>query len=548
MNSFEDLITKYSFLSEGMYHINKAGVWACEMEDGEWKLKKTICKKPLLPTAILDNPDDSVQKVEISYWDMNRWKKLMFPREVMTNRNKITQLANSGIPVGTDNARELALFFNHSLGAYDEKIPRKTALNHLGWVDVETEDGEEKVFAPYTNRVVFDDLNDNGSLFKAVSKKGNRDEWISMMRELRKNIPMRLTMAASFASPLIEIVGENPFILHLWGGTGSGKTVSILVAMSIWGNPKMGKLTRTMNMTVNSMLSTAAFLNSLPFAGDELQTIKSKWGNYDDLIMCVTEGINRGRMRFDKILPSFSWNCAFIFSGEEPCVKEDSGGGAVNRVVQIEASQQIVKEGNKTANFVRQNYGLVGEEYVGVLRNIQDMVKSSYEETKNTLLECSNTTEKQAGAMALLMTADYLASRQFWDDEPILTVDDVKQYLADANTVDQTERAWNYVCSMIAQFGSNFDKDSREVWGRIEDGEVYIIKSVLTDRMAKAGYDFDACKRKWCDKGYIIKDRHGRIQHYVSINGKPAYCVRIMMPILMNEHENMTDYNGQLPF
>ncbi len=545
---FENLITEFSFLSDKQYHIDRNGVHTMKFADETWTMDKTICAMPILPTALLDNPDDAIQKVEISYWDMNRWKKQIVPRETLTNKSKITALANYGISVGSNNATPLAKYFNDLLGQFGDQIPRKTALSHLGWIDVETETGTDKVYAPYTDRVVFDGQSDNGILFKSISRKGDRSEWIKTVGELRKNIPMRLTLAASFASPLVEIVGENPFILHLWGGTGSGKTVALLVAMSVWGNPKMGRMTRTLNMTVNSMLSTAAFLNSFPFAGDELQTIKTRWGNYDNIVMCLTEGVNRSRMKFDKLMPTLSWNCAFLFTGEEPCIKEESGGGAVNRVIQIEATEQIVEDGNGTASFVKENYGHVGEEYIGVVRNIKDVVKGFYKDTKKQLLEASNTTEKQAGAMALLMTADYLASNQFWDSEKQLSIDDVKQYLADVSTVDQSERAWNFVCGMIAQFGANFEAESRETWGKIEHGEVYILKTVLTDRMTKAGFDFDACKRNWSKKGYVKRDKHGRVQHYISIGGKSAYCVCLIVPSVDSSDVEMTDYTGQLPF
>ena len=65
------------------------------------------------------------------------------------------------------------------------------------------------------------------------------------MLSLRENIYLRLQMAASFASPIIEKVNGLPFVFHLWGGTGTGKTVGLMTAMSIWGNPRMGKTVRT---------------------------------------------------------------------------------------------------------------------------------------------------------------------------------------------------------------------------------------------------------------------------------------------------------------
>ena len=50
-----------------------------------------------------------------------------------------------------------------------------------------------------------------------------------------------MMMAASFASVLLEPLKVLPFVLHLWGTTGTGKTVALMVAMSIWGNPQNGR-------------------------------------------------------------------------------------------------------------------------------------------------------------------------------------------------------------------------------------------------------------------------------------------------------------------
>lgn len=59
-------------------------------------------------------------------------------------------------------------------------------------------------------------------------------------------------MAASFASVLLEPLGCLSFVFHLWGGSGTGKTVGMMVAASVWGNPAEGALTRTLNSTPNA--------------------------------------------------------------------------------------------------------------------------------------------------------------------------------------------------------------------------------------------------------------------------------------------------------
>ena len=84
-----------------------------------------------------------------------------------------------------------------------------------------------------------------------------------------------------------------------------------------------------MNATQVSLGRTASFLHSVPFAGDELQIIKSRWDNYDQLIMFLTEGIDRGRGKaYGGIEELKQWRCCFLFSGEEPITKDGSGGGA----------------------------------------------------------------------------------------------------------------------------------------------------------------------------------------------------------------------------
>lgn len=540
-------------LKLGSYRIEeKSGIKKVKYKAGEDGQPEpigaeVICKKPIIPTAIMDNNDTQTQKVEVAVYDKKRWRMVVLNRERLTNKSKVVQLADYGFPVGSDNAGELARYFNSVLADSDESLPRKTALSVMGWA--EDEDGN-KLFMPFTDEIGFDGSDAYGALFNAISQKGTESEWIEYVAPLRENLELRLTMAASFASPIVELVGENPFVLHLWGGTGSGKTVSVLVAMSIWGNPKMGCLTRTMNMTKNSMLSTAAFLNSIPFAGDELQTIKSRWQNYDDLIMQVTEGIDRGRMSYDKLNETKSWRCAFLFSGEEPCVKFDSGGGAVNRVIQIECKGKMVQSGNKVANFVRSHYGTVAPRFVEILQSGRYDLNVLYESYVNDIMSSCDTTDKQAGAMALLLTADFIASTSFWPSEQQISIKDVEQYLASASNVDVTERAYNYLCGTVSENSANFDPDtSRTVWGRNEkDGTVLINKGTMVRLLHDAGFDFEACKLKWQRNGYIEKNKTGRYQYYTSLNGVPTYCIKLRMPAEETESESMTDYTGKIPF
>lgn len=487
--------------------------------DGVYSGEKCVCRVPIVPTAILQNMDSGIEKVELTFRKGGRWKKVVAARSVTASKNAILKLADSGVEVNSENAALMVKYIAACIGEHMNEIPTHDSKSVMGWVDGK--------FMPYDADIAFDGAEQFGYLFNAIRKRGSLDEWVEGVAPLRKTLALRLTMAASFASPLIEVIGENPFVFHLWGGTGTGKSVALLVAMSIWGDPAFGKLTRTMNMTANSMLSTAAFLNNLPFAGDELQTIKSRWGNYDNLIMQITEGIDRGRMTYDKLNETRSWKCSFIFSGEEPCIKAASGGGAKNRVIEVECDGKVVEQGNLAANFVKQHYGVAGPWF---LENLdRDLVRELYEDHFEELLS-TGTTDKQAGAGALLLTADDIASQLLWPDEQDLRAEDIARFLSSSEEVDVAERAYQFICDIVAENVTNFHSDARVSWGRFDGPYVYINRSVLDRLLTDAGYDLGAALSKWEYKGYIVRYNGKALRHMKRINGVPTSCIKLLLP------------------
>lgn len=526
-DSYETLMTEMGDkVVMGDWHISRdGGVWLSEPQvrkgDVVGYTTKVASPIPILPLSLLYNADSFIEKVEIGVYKSHRWKRIIADRATIANKSAIIKLANDGVEVNTGNASALVKYFGDVIAQSLETLPRKTAKSVMGWID-------DDKFMPYTDAAVFDGDDNYGYLYRSIEQAGSLEEWCEFVRPLRKKIEVRLCMAAAFASPLIERVAENPFVLHLWGKTGTAKTVSLMVAMSIWGNPAIGKLTRTMNMTTNSMLSTAAFLRNLPFAGDELQTIKERWGNYDKLIMCITEGIDRGRMTYDKINETKAWKCSFLFSGEEPCIKLESGGGAKNRVIEVELRDKLIECGNETTSFVREHYGTAGPKFIEAVKMYN--VASLYRAVFNEILELCDTTDKQAGSMALMLVADRMASALFWPDEQLIGVGDVAMYLASAKDVDIAERAYQFVCDLIVENGSNFMSDAKITWGRMENDAVYFITNVLDRELKSAGFDFAAVRNTWIERGYLLKYRDGRCRWMVRINGMVSSCVKLQMP------------------
>jgi uncharacterized protein (DUF927 family) len=481
---------------------------------------KEASRMPILPVELLENMDSGIEKVNIAYLKDSLWRNVICERVTVASNTKIVELANKGIDVTTANSKLLVEYLYDCITLNQDIIPRYKSISRLGWV--------ENKFMPYDLDIKFDGEKENKYLFESVCQKGDFEKWVEFTSKLRKNKYLRLQMATSFASVLVEKVNALPFILHLWGGTGSGKTVGMIVAMSIWGNPIVGKLTRTMNMTQNSMLSTAAFLRNIPFAGDELQIIKDKFNTYDQLIMKVTEGVDRGRMSYDRINETKIWKCTFLFTGEDPCTKDSSGGGVKNRVIEIDCTDgRVVENGNEVINFISENYGHAGIVFIEGIKK-EDVLTRYIETFKSVMKEC-DTTEKQAMSMSLILLADELSCKYIYKNEVPLKVSDIKEFMFSEDEVDVTERAYQLVMNLIECNINKFKKsDSSEVWGRIDDdsGEILVNKKVLSDIMNNENLDLNSMLKSWAKKGYVVKNTQGKYAHRTTCHTKTADYIK----------------------
>ena len=489
-------------------------------------ITSVACPHPILPVERYINIDTDTEKVKLAFFKDGRWRELTVDVGIVLNKNSIIQLADRGVLVTSESAKDLVRYLSETISLNSQEIPLYRSIGRMGWIEGD--------FIPYNDAVKYDGDADFKSIYENVRECGSYDVWLEHIRELRQDINIRLVLAASFASPLIEVVGALPFILHLWGTTGFGKTVSLMVASSVWGNPEMGCLTRTMNMTANAMARTACFLYNIPFCADELQQIKQNWSTYDSLIMYLTEGIDRGRAKArGGVEQTKTWRNSFIFTGEEPITKGASGGGVKNRVIEVECESKIIADGNHTANLVKSNYGHAGKLFIAHLSHLIETDKQSIIDEYKTLfkgiLEVTDTTDKQALSMALMLLADEIACECIFEDEP-LTIEQIKGYVVSESVVRVEDRAYDELVSLIGRNVNKFSEFSSDAWGKIAENVATINKQVLEQELVKLGFDFGSVKKGWDKRGYIIKNSVGRYVHQTRVNGVKGNYIKIQLP------------------
>ena len=149
--------------------------------------------------------------------------------------------------------------------------------------------------------------------------------------------------------------------------------------------------------------------------------------------------------------------------------------------------------------------------------------------------------------MALILLADRIVTDIFFKTESPLTVEDVKQYLATDQQVSVAERAYSYICDAIAENINKFNADSNSgVWGLAEGDAVYINKSVLSRLLNEEGYDFEAVRREWGQKGYMKKAPDGKYRWTKYIKSQSFMCFKIVTGDI--EQETLFEEDDELPF
>ena len=527
-------------LKTGPYHITTSGIIK-EVENKDTVQLVDIFPAPVLPVGILTNIETGYVKTRLWWKPANRKaREEIFENRILADKSKILMLADRGLPVDSLNALDLVEYLSVIRAKNGAAIPNEDSVSSLGWHN------NNKTFAPYDQEQIIDNITENITIYRSIKSKGTFEEWADFMAQRLTDKRLHIVMAASFGSVILRLVGALPFILHFWGKTGTGKTVALMAAASVWGNPEAGAYLRSMDATTNAVMKLAGFLRNLPVVADEMQTVRDREGDYDKFIMRVTEGIERGRLNADSSLkPLQEWSTIFITSGEEPIVNIKSGAGAVNRVIEVELEpdQPLFpgEMGNEVANFCREHYGTAGPELICQIKKLgPELLKEAYKSCSKNLMG-NNITAKQALSAAAILTGSRLMCNLVFKGklEPLQTCD-IVPYLKTELTVDPAERAYSTLINLFAANRNRFESKrdtgtmiyeyepgQGETWGKVFDGGYFVNKSILERELQNIGFQFDAVKKAWAGKGYLIKDSQGKYSHQRTEAG--VYCNYIYM-------------------
>ena len=528
---------------------------ALELDCGGWTATDTgiygtdkmgfevvACYHPIMPVQRLVNVDTREHKVMLAYRLSRRWDIVIVDRNVISDSRSIIGLSKYGIMVNSETGKALVRYLADVEQLNYDLIPEVSSVGRLGWI-------EEYGFSPYEEELVFDGEETYRTRFESIQEHGSREAWLDCARAGRSgktpgNVIARIVLAASFASVLVGPCRCLPFFVHLWGGSETGKSLSLVLAASVWANPEIGVYIQTFNATEVGKELGAAFCNSLPLIIDELQLVKDNRKDFDRMIYQLSEGVGRARGRKQGGLQKTpTWRNCVITTGEFPIISANSGEGAVNRTIEVDCHDtKLFDEPKKTATSLYANYGFAGREFVdhlmedGVIERVQKL-----QEDLQKAIKTGDTMDKQTASAALILAADRLSEEWIFQDGVLLQPDDIRPYLVSKETVNQNARALQYLYDFIninqSRFSPGADAHQGEVWGDLDDDYAYIIRSKFDQILQDEGYNASAFLGWAKNNNLILPGKDGKMTRTKRINGRVSRCIWLKMDNYLNDFE-----------
>lgn len=529
-----------------------------ELDAGDWTaddggirrvyggVESVACPHPIMPVERLVNIDTGEEKLRLSFRKGAVWRSQIVEKRILASASKVTDLAGMGISVNSETAKAFVRYISDVENLNYGLIPEKKSIGRFGYIS-------GAGFSPYVDGLVFDGDASFAAMFQTVHQRGSFEAWKSTAKEVRSmSLTAKIVLASSFASTLLQPLGVLPFFVHLWGvDSGTGKTVALMMAASVWGDPALGSYVKTFDSTGVGLELTAAFLNNLPLCLDELQLTRDGRGKVNFDVYKLAQGVGRTRgNRAGGVNKTTSWQNCVLSTGESPITGQHAGAGAVNRVIEIEckASDVVIKDGMRISAAVKRNFGHAGKTFVEKLyeseNSIDPQITERYQRLFRELSE-QDTTEKQAMAAAAIVLGDELACQWIFDGgEAPLTVEQISEFLASRAAVSAGERAYQYLCDWVAQNSNKLSSsnESGDVLGILEGNCAYIIRSVFERVLQEADYSMKAVV-SWLKANDRIETRGRNMTKSKRINGVRTECFCLK---LTDDSEEFGDYD-ELP-
>jgi uncharacterized protein (DUF927 family) len=161
-----------------------------------------------------------------------------------------------------------------------------------------------------TERIVLQSLDQTAEGYR---QGGDLEGWRREVSALCiGNSRLLVAVSAGFAAPLLSLLGEESGGMHFRGSSSEGKTTTLLVAATVWGEP--GRLERW-RTTANALEGVALAHNDNLLCLDELKEVEPREAGAVAYMLANGTGKRRGHPE-GGTRPRLTWRLLFLSTGE----------------------------------------------------------------------------------------------------------------------------------------------------------------------------------------------------------------------------------------
>ena len=492
----------------------------------------TVCRTPIILTRRLRSMETGEEKMEVAFKRDGQWHKAIYPRSTVFTARGITALADLGCTVTSENAKYVVKFLAALESENIDIIKKADSTSTFGWQT-------EKRFIPgYDKDIVLDIDPSQRPMASAYCMSGTMKEWLNIIKPHRVRDKFRFIMAAGFTAPLLRIIKQRIFFVYNWGGSKGGKTAALKAALSAWGDPE--RLMVNFNATQVGLERTASFYCDLPLGIDERQLAGNNQNSLEKIVYMIASGT--GKIRGAKsggIQAMQTWRTVALATGEEPLSTETSQTGVSTRVLEIYGGPF---DDEREASIMHQqsalNHGWAGPIFIGMLLNTDERsIIQKYDEMMQFVYKISKGKSGShiAGIAAVALTDAIIDTWLFEKEDMLakyeageLSTDEAQtdpkelkiaveswerakemarnilQEQMNADVGDVNENATQYIVDWILSNKDSFgEKAYGTCLGMIQNKNIYIFPSMLTQALTKAGYSSRKTMKYLADRGLI---------------------------------------------
>ena len=496
------------------------------------------------------------------------WSEIIVEPFLLASTSKILELANIGIGVTSLNASYLVRYLHFFKFVNSDGIQTFMATENLGW----QRDGSFLPYASSYSLLNCRSADAEQSEYDSVDTwepKGTLAEWRSHIEPLRSLPGCCITLAGTFASPLLQKLKIRTFLLHVWAPSRGGKTTAQLAAATIWSDPK--ELQISFNSTAVAMEFKSSFLANLPMFVDERQLAGFNQDWLNNLVYMLGSGQSKARgTTSGRVRKQKHWENLILTTGEVPISADNVPEGVLTRMLEPYFEQIMpTSEAEALYNWGYKDYGSAGKCFIEHVIHDEEQVTKTFTDMKIFVKILLPASGRNLGAyldyIAILATADYLSSIWVFEVDNELakqqTEEQVVQWieaLQNAYRTSEAERALNFVFDWLVSHKENFieigctpTRPPRETYGWYDETRVCVVPQVLKDALFRAGFHWDRVKISLAEKGLIISNRTDTSIEYTVVRSLRNIGTKRVVELhtdIFNKYAGCDEETGPKPF